>query len=107
MPMRLTPTLTVRTTETAYGPQRLSLFRHSTILLHPRLRKTRVPASCLRSAVSLRRWCAIGLSTRPSQTMLPVPGSIVLKPCIGRRLSSARLGGDRLRALQAMEVASH
>ena len=48
---------------------------------------TRVPASCLCSAVSLRRWCATGRSTRPSPTMLPVPGSITLKPCISRRPS--------------------
>jgi hypothetical protein len=34
--MRLTPMLTVHATAKAHGPQRLSLFRHLTILLHSR-----------------------------------------------------------------------
>ena len=52
----MTPTLTVRApTTTAHGQQCLSLFRHLTFLPHSMSRKTRKPASCLRSVVSLRR----------------------------------------------------
>ena len=85
--MQLTLTLTVRApTVTAHGPPRLSLFLHSTVLLHSMSRKTRKPAGYLHSAVTLRRSCAIGLRTLPSPITIPVPGSVTLMPCIRRRL---------------------